>query len=127
MAINGSVQYNGGASPRHSTVDPLLLPSNRNPFKCHDEVLSLQPIMIPPNVLTFSPLTTIILGDDAQEVKMRSDFSQQRTVHARKVIVPVVVVVDVIPFILDVWLVDVPAGVTQEEGHTGFLHLPSAM
>ena len=28
-----------------------------------------------------------------------------------------------IPFILDVRLVDVPAGVTQEEGHTGFLHL----
>ena len=23
--------------------------------------------------------------------------------------------------------VDVPAGVTQEEGHTGFLHLPSAV
>ena len=33
----------------------------------------------------------------------------------------------VIPFILDVRLVDVPAGVTQEERHTGFLHLPSAM
>ena len=33
----------------------------------------------------------------------------------------------VIPFILDVWLVDVPARVTQEEGHTGFLHLPSAV
>ena len=31
-----------------------------------------------------------------------------------------------IPFILDVRFVDVPAGVTQEEGHTGFLHLPSA-
>ena len=29
----------------------------------------------------------------------------------------------VIPFILDVRLVDAPAGVTQEEGHTGFLHL----
>ena len=29
-----------------------------------------------------------------------------------------------IPFILDVRFVDVPAGVTQEEGHTGFLHLP---
>ena len=29
------------------------------------------------------------------------------------------------PFILDVRLVvDVPAGVTQEDGHTGFLHLP---
>ena len=34
----------------------------------------------------------------------------------------------VIPFILDVRLVDVPAGVTQEEGHTGFLiYLPSAV
>ena len=33
----------------------------------------------------------------------------------------------VISFILDFGLVDVPAGVTQEEGHTGFLHLPSAM
>ena len=32
-----------------------------------------------------------------------------------------------IPFTLDVRLVDVPAGVTQEEGHTGFLHLPSAV
>ena len=30
-----------------------------------------------------------------------------------------------IRFILDVRLVSVPAGVTQEEGHTGFLiHLP---
>ena len=34
----------------------------------------------------------------------------------------------VIPFILHVrLLVDAPAGVTQEEGHTGFLHLPSAV
>ena len=32
-----------------------------------------------------------------------------------------------IPFILDVRLVDVPAGVTQEEGHTGVFHLPSAV
>ena len=33
----------------------------------------------------------------------------------------------VIPLVLDVRLVDVPAGVTQEEGHTEFLiHLPSA-
>ena len=31
------------------------------------------------------------------------------------------------PFILDVRLVDAPAGVTQEEGHTGFPHLPSAV
>ena len=33
----------------------------------------------------------------------------------------------VIPFTLDVRFVDLPAGVTQEEGHTGFLHLPSAV
>ena len=33
----------------------------------------------------------------------------------------------VIPSILDVRLVDVPAGATEEEGHTGFLHLPSAV
>ena len=32
-----------------------------------------------------------------------------------------------IPFILGVRLVDAPAGVTQEEGHTGFLHLSSAV
>ena len=31
------------------------------------------------------------------------------------------------PFILDVRLVDAPAGVTQEEGYTGFLRLPSAV
>ena len=30
----------------------------------------------------------------------------------------------VISFILDVRLVEAPAGVIQEEGHTGFLHLP---
>ena len=28
---------------------------------------------------------------------------------------------------MDVRFVDVPAGVTQEEGHTGFFHLPSAV
>ena len=33
----------------------------------------------------------------------------------------------VIPFILNVRLVDVPAGVTQEEGHTRLLHLSSAV
>ena len=33
----------------------------------------------------------------------------------------------VIPFILDVRHVDTPAGVTQEECHTGLLHLPSAV
>ena len=34
-------------SPRYYSVDPMLLPSG-NPFKCHEEVLYLQP-MIPPS------------------------------------------------------------------------------
>ena len=33
----------------------------------------------------------------------------------------------VIPFILDVRFVDASARVRQEEGHTGFIHLPSAV
>ena len=33
----------------------------------------------------------------------------------------------VLPFFLEVRLVDVPAGVTQEDGRTGLLHLPSAV
>ena len=33
----------------------------------------------------------------------------------------------VVPFILGVRLVDALAGVTKEEGHTGFLYLPSEM
>ena len=42
-------------------------------------------------------------------------------------ILPRVCVCVVIPFILDVRFVDVPARITQEEGHTGFLHLSSAV
>ena len=41
--------------------------------------------------------------------------------------ITILLVLVVIPFILDVRFVDAPAGVTQEEGHTGFLHLPSAV
>ena len=41
--------------------------------------------------------------------------------------IDVCVVCVVIPFILDVRFVNVPAGVTQEEGHRGFLHLPSVV
>ena len=40
-------------SPRYYTVDPMLLPSG-NPFKCHEEVLSLQP-MIPPKHFNIFP------------------------------------------------------------------------
>ena len=45
MAINVSVQYNGGFLPDIITIDPMVLPS-RNPFNCHEEVLYLQS-MIP--------------------------------------------------------------------------------
>ena len=47
------------------TVDPMLL-SSGNPFKCHEGVLSLQP-MIPPklSVLTFSPFVGCSEGLDA--------------------------------------------------------------
>ena len=45
-----------GASPRHYIiVDSMLLPSG-NPFKYHEEVLYLQP-MIPPKRFDISPLT----------------------------------------------------------------------
>ena len=37
------------------------------------------------------------------------------------------VVCVITPFVLDVRFVDVPAGVTQGEGRTGFLHFPSAV
>ena len=42
MAINESVQYNGGFLPDIiHTVNPMLLPSSTsgNPIKCHEEVL----------------------------------------------------------------------------------------
>ena len=56
MAINVSVQHNGGFLPGYYTVDPMLLPSG-NPFKCHEEVLYLQPI-IPPKRFDISPPLT---------------------------------------------------------------------
>ena len=54
MAINVSVQYNGGLLPDIILLtQPRLLPSG-NPSKCHGEVLSLQP-MIPPKHFDISP------------------------------------------------------------------------
>ena len=58
MAINVSVQYNERwASPRHYTVDPPMLSPSGNPFKCHEEVLYLQPLIPPKRFDNFSPLT----------------------------------------------------------------------
>ena len=49
MAINVNVQYD-------YAVDPMLFPSG-NPFKCHEEVLYLQPLIPPKRFDNFSPLT----------------------------------------------------------------------
>ena len=57
MAINVSVQHNQRrVSPRYNTVDPMLLPS-RNLFKCHEDVLYLQPMIPPKRFDIFFPLT----------------------------------------------------------------------
>ena len=42
MAINVSVQYNGGLLHDITLLTQKLLPSG-NPFKSHEEILSLQP------------------------------------------------------------------------------------
>ena len=47
MAINVSVQYNGGLLPDIVLLTQSMLLPSENPFKCLEEVLSLQP-MIPP-------------------------------------------------------------------------------
>ena len=55
------------------------------------------------------------------ELKMCADVAYNNSLQY-------VCVCAVIPFILDVRLVDIPAGVTtQEEGHTVTLHVPSAV
>ena len=56
MAINVNVQYNGGLLPDIILLTQCYFHRRTNPFKCHEEVLYLQP-MIPPNlnVLTFFP------------------------------------------------------------------------
>ena len=58
MAINVSVQYNGGLLPDIILLltQSMLSPSG-NPFKCHEEVLYLQPLIPPERFDIFSPLT----------------------------------------------------------------------
>ena len=33
----------------------------------------------------------------------------------------------IIPFVVDIWLMDTPAGVKKDEGHKGYLHLHFAV
>ena len=53
-----------GVSPRHYTVDPMLLPSG-NPFKCHEEVLYLQPMIPPKRFDIFPPDWGMLRRSDA--------------------------------------------------------------
>ena len=87
----------------------MLLPSG-NPFKYHEEVLSLQP-MFPPKRFDKGMLE----GLDAFRLFFKNCCTSCVCVFSSH------------PFWTSSSL-DVPAGVTQEEGHTGFLiHLPSAV
>ena len=56
MAINVSVQHNGGFLPDIILLTQMLLPSG-NPFECHGEVFSLQPMIPPKRFDIFFPLT----------------------------------------------------------------------
>ena len=56
MAINVNVQYNGGLLPDVVLVDPMLSASG-NLFKCHEEVLYLQPVIPPKSFDIFPPIT----------------------------------------------------------------------
>ena len=44
MAINVSVEFNGGLLPEIILLTQVMLLSSGNPFKCMKEVLSLQPM-----------------------------------------------------------------------------------
>ena len=55
MAINNlNVQYNGGLLPDY--IDSMLSASG-NLFKCHEEVLYLQPLIPPKRFDIFPPIT----------------------------------------------------------------------
>ena len=43
---------------RHHTVDPMMLSASGNLFKCHEEVLYLQPLIPPKRFDIFFPIIT---------------------------------------------------------------------
>ena len=54
MAINVTVQHNGGFLPDIILLVNTMLPPSGNPFKCHQEGSYLQP-MIPPKRFDIFP------------------------------------------------------------------------
>ena len=61
MAINGSVQYNGGLLPDITLLTQCYYHPGK-PFKYHEDVLSLQPTIPPKRFDNFPPVW------DAQKV-----------------------------------------------------------
>ena len=57
MSINANVQYNGGYLPDIILLTQSMLFPSGNPFKCHGEVLYLQPLIPPKRSDISSPLT----------------------------------------------------------------------
>ena len=55
MAINVSVQYDGGFLPDIILLTQSMLLPSGNPFKCHDEVLYFQLLIPPKRFDIFSP------------------------------------------------------------------------
>ena len=55
MAINVSVQYNGGLLPDIILLTQCYYLPQGDPFKCHEEVLYLQPMIPPKRFDIFSP------------------------------------------------------------------------
>ena len=97
MAINVSVQYNGGLLPGIILLPHVTMIPSGNPFKCHEEVLYLQPTIPSKRFDIFPPDWGMLRRSSSHLLWTSSSL-------------------------------DVPAGVTQEEGHRGFfIHLPSAV
>ena len=67
-------------------------------------------------------------GRTSNELDVQNEWEENSHTHTLvHVLLLYVCVCTVIPFILDVRFVNVPTEVTQKEGHTGFLHLSSAV
>ena len=56
-AINVNVQYNGGLLPDIILLTQSMLSASGNLFKCHEEVLYLQPLIPPKRFGIFPPIT----------------------------------------------------------------------
>ena len=82
-----------------------------------------------PSGIVASLYTSVCMSDRPMVKRMKRTACMYSTaIKCMCVCVCVYVVCVIIPFILDVRLVDVSAGATQEEGYTGLLiHLPSAV